>query len=81
VLYFSGTGPGASNDSCSDTYAGESPFSERETSSLADYFKSLSYQLVAYFAFHSYGQKLMYPYGYTPEHVSNYDELVRYAFL
>jgi hypothetical protein len=31
--------------------------------------------------FHSYSQLLMFPYGQSPEHVSNYDEVVRYTFL
>ena len=81
MLYFSGTEAGASNQPCSDSYAGESPFSESETRSLANYFKSISDKLVAYLDFHSYSQLLMFPYGHGPEQVSNYDELVRYTFL
>lgn len=81
MLYFFGTEAGASNNPCSESYGGESPFSEEETRSLSEYFKSISDKLVAYLDFHSYGQLLMFPYGHSAEHVSNYDELVRYAFL
>ena len=81
MLCSSGAEAGASNDPCSDSFAGEFPFSEIETRSLAEYFTTISDKLVAYLDFHSYGQLLMWPYGHGPEHVSNYDELVRYAFL
>jgi hypothetical protein len=72
---------GASDQPCSDAYAGVAPFSEIETRSLAEYFKSISNNLVAYLDFHSFSQLLMFPFGHSAEHVSNYDELVRYAFL
>jgi hypothetical protein len=81
ALCFSGTEAGASSDPCTDYYAGEYAFSENETRSLAEYFKSISDNLVGYLDFHSYSQLLMFPYGHTAEHVSNYDELVRYALL
>jgi len=67
---------GASNDPCSDSFAGEFPFSENETRSLAEYFRGISDKLVAYLDFHSFSQLLMFPYGHSPEHVSNYDELL-----
>ena len=79
VLYFSEAEAGVSNQPFSDPFAGEFPFSERETRSLAEYLKSISDKLVAYLDFHSFSQLLMFPYGHSAEHVSNYDELVRYV--
>lgn len=79
--YVSGTEAGASSNPCSESYAGETPFSEIETKSLAEYFRSISKKPVAYLDFHSYSQLLMFPYGHSAEHVPNYDELVRYVFF
>ena len=67
---------GASNSACSETYAGNAPFSEIETKTLSKYIGSLSDKLYAYVAFHSYSQLLMFPYSYTVEHVDNYNDLV-----
>jgi hypothetical protein len=74
--YVSGTEAGASSSPCSESYAGTSPFSEIETGTLADYIASISDTLLVYLDFHSYSQLLMFPYGHSQEHVSNYDELV-----
>lgn len=81
VLFVSGTEAGASSSPCSDSYAGESPFSEIETRSLAKYLAGISESLVGYLDFHSYSQLLMFPYGHTHEQVSNYDELVSCILL
>jgi hypothetical protein len=72
---------GSSSSPCSDSYAGTSPFSETETETLSSYLSSISNSLLVYFSFHSYSQLLMFPYGYTQEHVSNYEELVSYIFV
>ncbi|KYN17307.1 Zinc carboxypeptidase [Trachymyrmex cornetzi] len=44
---------------------------------MSEYIKSVNDQLYAYIAFHSYGQLLMIPYGYTNAHIFNYDHLVK----
>ncbi|XP_021942856.1 zinc carboxypeptidase-like isoform X2 [Zootermopsis nevadensis] len=66
---------GASSSPCSDSYAGASPFSEIETRTLANYLRSISDTLLVYLDFHSYSQLLMFPYGHSQDHVSNYDVL------
>lgn len=68
---------GSSNDPCSVVYAGAVPFSENCTRALADFIASVGDTLLGYFAFHSYGQALVIPYGHTSKHLDNYNELVR----
>ena len=68
---------GASNNSCSEIYAGPAPFSEIETSSMSTYINSISDNFYVYIALHSYSQLLMFPYGYTVDRVDNYNLLVR----
>lgn len=68
---------GASSFACSETYGGPSAFSEVETKSLSEYITSIQKDLVAYIAFHSYSQLLLLPYGYSKEHLENFNELVR----
>ncbi|KAL6261581.1 hypothetical protein P5V15_006667 [Pogonomyrmex californicus] len=66
---------GASNSPCSETFAGSAPFSEIETKSMSEYIRSISKNIYAYIAFHSYSQLLMTPYGHTEEHLDNYNDL------
>ena len=58
------SGPGASNNPCSDTYFGTSGFSEQETKSVSEYVLANGPFLVG-IDFHSYSQIVMRPYGYT----------------
>jgi len=58
---------GASNNQCSDTYAGPSAFSEIETRSLSQYIASLKDKIQLYVSFHAYSQYLLYPYGHTSQ--------------
>lgn len=62
---------------CSEIYAGSEPFSEVETKTMSEYIKSISDKFYTYISFHSFSQLLMYPYGYTEEHLDNYKDLVR----
>ena len=71
---------GASDDPCSETFAGKRIFSEVETRRISAYIESIKDKLFAYLAFHSYGQQLMYPYGDTKEPMENYRESVRIFF-
>lgn len=67
---------GADNSPCSETYAGPKAFSEPETASLSKYLTTIGKNLVTYISFHSYSQLLMVPYGYTDEHLDNYNVTV-----
>ncbi|XP_044733672.1 zinc carboxypeptidase A 1-like [Chrysoperla carnea] len=66
---------GASSNPCSESYGGASAFSEPETRALSDFIKTQKDTLWMYIGFHSYSQLLLFPYGHTPEHVENNDDL------
>lgn len=68
---------GASQDPCSETYAGPAPFSDPESRALADFFIARQDQIKVFFAFHSYGQYLLLPFGYTDERAENYEQLLQ----
>ncbi|XP_017476951.1 PREDICTED: zinc carboxypeptidase-like [Rhagoletis zephyria] len=70
---------GASADPCAQTYAGTEPFSEPEVKAIADYIASIKERLNILIAFHSYGQLLLSPYGWTGDLPSNYDDLMAVA--
>ncbi|XP_058987662.1 zinc carboxypeptidase-like [Musca domestica] len=68
---------GASNNPCSETFAGPTPFSEPEAKALADFVTSIKDKINIYLSFHSYGQWLLSPYGHTKdEFPENYDDLL-----
>ncbi|KAH0557501.1 hypothetical protein KQX54_007114 [Cotesia glomerata] len=48
---------GASNNPCSDIYAGSKPFSEVETQALRNYVLAHNNTIKVYLTLHSYGQK------------------------
>jgi len=56
---------GASSNPCADTYAGPTAFSEPETIVVRDLMHSLSDRGVMYLTIHSYGNYLLYPWGWT----------------
>ncbi|XP_020717053.1 zinc carboxypeptidase isoform X2 [Ceratitis capitata] len=68
---------GASSDPSRYDYAGPSAASEIETMRLMDFLKANveNEQIRTYIALHSYSQMIMFPYGYTKEHVPNYNDL------
>ncbi|XP_026480609.1 carboxypeptidase B-like [Ctenocephalides felis] len=71
---------GASNSPCSDTFAGNRPFSEPETSALRDLLLRSNVKL--YLTIHTYGQYFLYPWGYTsalPDNWKDLDALGRQA--
>lgn len=70
---------GSNSFGCSETYAGSKAFSEDETKSMSEFISKIHNRLYAYFAFHSYGQFILCPYGYTFQPVSNYNELKKVA--
>ncbi|MCK5642382.1 MAG: zinc carboxypeptidase, partial [Gammaproteobacteria bacterium] len=61
---------GSSPTPSSDVYRGPSPFSEPETQVIRDFSTSRNFGL--WFSYHSYGELLLYPWGYisgyTPDH-------------
>ncbi|XP_011698097.1 PREDICTED: zinc carboxypeptidase A 1-like [Wasmannia auropunctata] len=68
---------GVSNNPCAEDYPGESPFSEIEMKTMSEYIKVNARYFYAYVSFHSFGQRLMFPYGYTETHIFSYDKLYR----
>ncbi|KAF2892788.1 hypothetical protein ILUMI_13386 [Ignelater luminosus] len=69
---------GASQNRCSEIFAGDAPFSEPETKSLSEFINSVSDTLDIYLAFHSYSQLLLIPFGHQGREIpKNNDELHR----
>jgi hypothetical protein len=56
-------GPGSSDDPNSGNYRGEAPFSEPETAAMRD-LVLVNEALVSHIDFHSYGQLILYPWGF-----------------
>jgi len=67
---------------CSESYQGEEPFQAIESSLLADYVEDLQntdHEVIGYLDFHSYAQKILYPFAYdcaqTPPNLEDLEEL------
>ncbi|KAK7076739.1 hypothetical protein SK128_005364 [Halocaridina rubra] len=58
-------GVGASSYPCSETYMGPSAFSEPETQALRDAMTNRKDNLTLILSLHSYGQDLLYPWGWS----------------
>ncbi|XP_049878168.1 zinc carboxypeptidase-like [Pectinophora gossypiella] len=65
---------GASNDPCSNTFAGSAGFSEPESRAISNYVRDLNSdgQLIYYLAFHSYTQLVIVPYS----HITSADDVL-----
>lgn len=65
-------GAGSGKNPCQETYAGTAPFSEPETSALRNFIQGQNAQWKASISYHSYGQYILYPWGYDrvvpPDH-------------
>ncbi|XP_070001571.1 carboxypeptidase B isoform X1 [Penaeus vannamei] len=72
---------GASDNPCSEIYAGPSALSEPETMALADYMEAHRGRVKAYLTLHSYSQLFMYPFGHTLDLPEDWEELDRVAKL
>ena len=57
-------GLGASTNPCSETYRGPYSFSEAETRAVRDYLTPMASRVKLYLTYHSYGQYVLYPWGY-----------------
>ncbi|KFR03412.1 carboxypeptidase B [Opisthocomus hoazin] len=66
---------GASNQPCDDTYCGSTAESEKEAKALADFIREHLSTIKAYLTIHSYSQMLLFPYSYSYQLPSNYEEL------
>ncbi|XP_042856915.1 carboxypeptidase B-like [Penaeus japonicus] len=66
---------GASNNPCSDIYAGPEAFSEVEMRNVRDQILKYADSLVVYLTFHSYSQLWLYPWGYTSALPSDWQDL------
>ncbi|XP_014234510.1 carboxypeptidase B-like [Trichogramma pretiosum] len=58
---------GASPYACSSQYAGSRPFSEPETRALRDFILSRRGLIKVYLTLHSYGNYMLFPWGFTSE--------------
>ncbi|KAL7048123.1 hypothetical protein ACKWTF_003225 [Chironomus riparius] len=71
---------GASDNGCADTYHGAKPFSENETLASRDVIEKIKDKCKFFLTFHSYGNYLIYPNGYTkdlPENWEDQDEVAK----
>ena len=68
---------GASDQPCSETYAGSEAFSEPETAAVADFLLTHQGEFDAFVTIHSYGQYWLTPWGYTSQLPDDYEDLVR----
>ncbi|XP_044312638.1 carboxypeptidase B [Drosophila rhopaloa] len=66
---------GASSNPCADTYAGPTAFSEPETIVVRDLMHSLADKGIMYLTIHSYGNYLLYPWGWTSDLPDNWEDL------
>ncbi|OLL23582.1 putative metallocarboxypeptidase ECM14 [Neolecta irregularis DAH-3] len=67
---------------CSERYQGETPFQAIESKLLAEYIGNLKdhdHEVIGYLDFHSYAQKILYPFAYdcatTPPNLEDLEEL------
>lgn len=68
-------GQGTSNNPCSDIYRGPAAFSERETQAHRQFFNTVGVRFSAFLTFHSYGQYILYPWGYAAELPPDHQQL------
>ncbi|XP_052060732.1 carboxypeptidase B-like [Mytilus californianus] len=67
----------STEDPCTETYSGPSPFSEPETLAVRKLLMNRNIDFLLYISLHSYGQYWVYPWGYT----STYTKDVKYLDL
>ncbi|XP_076169353.1 carboxypeptidase B [Ptiloglossa arizonensis] len=70
-------GMGTSKDPCREIYAGSGPFSEPETNAVKNFFEASAANFKAFLTFHSYGQFILYPWGYDKRVPPDYADLDR----
>ncbi|XP_071446225.1 zinc carboxypeptidase-like [Hetaerina americana] len=67
---------GASDNPCAETYHGSGPFSEVETKSFSDFITPLGKDIDVYLSLHSFSQLVLFPMGYTDQHLPDYDNML-----
>lgn len=72
-------GSGASTKEGSYDFCGSEAFSEPEAKAIKDFLDAYAVKnnIKTYFALHSFSQLFMFPFGYSPNHVKNYDDLMK----
>lgn len=70
---------GSSPDPCEETYRGESAFSEPETMAMRDFVESHDFKTAL--NYHTYGNLLLFPWGYTEELCPDYPIFDLYGAL
>lgn len=68
---------GASDRPCSEIFAGTKAFSEPETLAQKTFMGESAAQFEAFLTFHSYGQYILYPWGYDTVVPPDYMDLDR----
>lgn len=74
------SGEGADESPCSHTYQGPEPFSEVECRNMANFINEISGNVKMYFSIHSFGQFVLYPWGYTDDMPADNEDLVKNIF-
>ncbi|XP_006795797.1 carboxypeptidase O-like [Neolamprologus brichardi] len=67
---------GVSFNCCSKFYPGSKAMSELEIRAVTDFVRSRKDSFLCFLSIHSYGQKLLIPYGHPKYTAPNYDELM-----
>lgn len=70
-------GQGTSQAPCSEVYAGPKAFSEPETRAQQQFMARTAANFRAFLTFHSYGQYILYPWGYDRVVPPDYKDLDR----
>lgn len=70
-------GQGTSQAPCSEVYAGSKGFSELEPIALQKFMQRTAANFQGYLTFHSYGQYILYPWGYDRVVPPDYKDLER----
>lgn len=65
---------GSSNNQCAETYHGPKAFSEKESTISGQLMNELKENCKFFLTFHSYGNYLLYPYGYKYEQPENWQD-------
>jgi len=64
---------------CLDSYHGPAAFSEPESRAVRDFVMRNRNRLKGYLAFHSFGNKILYPWGHTSRHTRDWKDLRDFA--
>lgn len=74
-------GKGSGKVACGETYQGPNAASEPETKAISKYILANNSQFKGYITFHSYGQYILYPWGYAKKYTADHDALDRVGRL